>query len=180
MGFDIQTLAFIQCLIFIAQVVVLFVQYRINRTYRGIGWWVVSSILMALGVTLMPFVAVKSLVIFARFANPLMILGQIFVYIGVIQFLEKKVNKWILISIYSMFVLFYLYYMYVNNDISGRTVVVNVTLAVILFLTAQKLFLKKNRLISGSANFTASIFLIYGSLLTIRAFYTFISHSFYF
>jgi len=174
MQFDIQTLAFIQCLIFITQVIVLFVQYRINRTYRGIGWWVVSSILMALGVILMPFVAVKSLVIFARFANPLIILGQIFVYIGVNQFLEKKVNKWIPISIYSIFVSLYSYFMYVNKNISGRTVVVNTTLAVILLMTSQKLFLKKGRLISGSANFTASIFLVYGCLLAIRAIYTLI------
>ena len=35
----IGTLAAVQCLIFITQVIVLFVQYKVVKSYSGIGWW---------------------------------------------------------------------------------------------------------------------------------------------
>ena len=62
--------------------------------------------------------------------------------------------------------------MYVNNDISGRTVVISATLAAISFMTAYSLFLKKDKLISGSANFTAAVFLVQGCVYSVRTFLT--------
>jgi diguanylate cyclase (GGDEF)-like protein/PAS domain S-box-containing protein len=168
MNLDIKTLAFIQSLILVTQVTVLFVQYRVDRTYPGIRWLVLGSTLMALGFIFMPMVTVKSLEMLARFANPLLVLGQIFLYIGITRFLDKKENRRILIWIFAVFIFFYFYYMYVNNDISARTVVVNATLAAIAIMTAYKLFFKKDRLTSGSAIFTATVFLIYGCFLTVR------------
>lgn len=169
MKFDIQTLAFIQSLIFVTQVIVLFVQYRINKTYRGIGWWVLGSTFMALGVIFMPMLTVKSLEMFARIANPLVVLGQIFLYIGILLFLDKKVNRRILFSIFTIFIFSYHYYMYINNDISARTVAINATLAIISIMTAYKLFFRKDKHTSVSSNFTATIFLTYGCFLIVRA-----------
>ena len=171
MKLDIQTLAFIQSLTFVTQVIVLYVQYRVNRTYRGIRWWVMGSTLMALGVIFMPMLTVKSLEMLARIANPLIVLGQIFLYVGVLRFLDKKENRWILISIFVIFVLSYYNYMFLSNDISGRTVVVNTTLATISIMTAYKLFFRRDRFISGSANFTAAVFLIYGCFSLVRTFF---------
>ena len=85
MKFDILTLAFVLSLTFVTQVIVLFLQYRVDRTYRGIRWWVLGSLLMAFSVIFMSLVTVKSLMIFAIFANPLMALGQIFLYIGIMR-----------------------------------------------------------------------------------------------
>ncbi|HBP62747.1 MAG TPA: sensor domain-containing diguanylate cyclase, partial [Desulfosporosinus sp.] len=128
---DVQTLAFILSIIFITQVIALSVQYRMNKTYDGIGWWLLGSSLMALGVIFMPLLTVKSLEIFARIANVLMVLGQICLYIGIMRFLDKKENRWILSSVFAVFVFFYYYFMFINNDISARTVVINATLAII-------------------------------------------------
>ena len=172
MKLDIQTLAFILSLTFVTQIIALSVQYRMNKTYRGIGWWLLGSSLMALGFIFMPLLTVKSLEMLARIANPLLVLGQIYLYIGIIRFLDKKENKRILISIFAVFSLSYYYYMYVNNDISARTVVVTVALATISFMTAYKVFSKRNRLISGAANFTAAVFLAYGCFLIMRTFMT--------
>lgn len=172
MIFDIPTLAFIECLIFVTQVIVLFVQYRVNRVYRGIGWWVLGSALMALGVIFMPLVTVKSLEILARFANPLLALGQIFLYVGVVRFIDKKENRWVLVSIFAIFIFSYYSYIYIYNDISARTVIINATLATIIIMTAYQLFFYKGRFISGAANFTATVFLIYGCLLTVRTIWT--------
>jgi len=157
-------------LTFVSQVIALSVQYRVNRSYRGIGWWLLGSTLMALGVNLMPLVMVKSLEIFARIANPLVVLGQIFLYLSIMQFLDKKENRWILSSIFVVFMLTYYYYMFVDNDISSRTVIITAALATISLMTAYKLFFNKDSRISASANFTAAVFLAYGCFMIIRFF----------
>ena len=177
MKLDTQTLAFILSLAFFTQVIALFIalftQHRaVTRTYHGIGWWLLASGLMALGALFMPLVNVKSLEILARFANPLLVLGQIFLYIGIIRFLDEKENRWMVGSIYFVFILLYYYYMYFSNSISSRTVVINGALATISFLTAYRLFSQKDRFISTSANFTAAVFFIYGVFFTIRIFWT--------
>jgi len=141
-----------------------------HRTYRGFGWWLLGSILMALGVIFMPMLTVKSLEMLARIANPLMFLGQIFLYIGIMRFLDKKENRWLLSSIFVVYILFYYYYMYFYNDISSRTVVVTAGLSAISLMTAYKLFFEKDIRISASANFTAAIFLAFGCFMTIRFF----------
>lgn len=169
MNIEIEILASVQCLIFVSQVIILFVQYRVNRSSRGIKWWVRGSILMALGVVFMPMLTVKSLVIFSMIAYPLIVLGQIFLYIGIMQFLDKKEKRRILGLIFSAFIVFYYYFMFFNNDLSARTVAINVTLAVISITTAYKLFWRKDRQISSSANFTACVFLLYGFYSIIRS-----------
>jgi len=104
----------------------------------------------------------------ARIANPLLALGQIFLYLSIMQFLDEKENRWILSSIYIVFVFFYYFYMYVDNDISSRTIVINATVAIISSMTAYKLFFNKDRRISSSAHFTAAVFLTYGCFITMR------------
>jgi hypothetical protein len=171
MKFDIGILILIQSLTFVTQVIVLFVQYRVNRTYRGIGWWVMGSTFMALGVIFMSMLTVKPLLMLARLSNPLVVLGQIFIYVGIMRFLDKKENRGMLISIFAIFILSYFNYMYFNNSISARTVVINTTLASISIMTAYQLFFKKDRFIAGTANFTATIFFLYGVFLIVRVFF---------
>ena len=168
---EIEIIALVQCLIFLTQVIVLFVQYRINRDYRGIRWWVWGSVLMALGVIFMPMVTIKSLLIFAMISNPLIVLGQILLYVGIMEFLDKKSNRSILCSIYAAFIAFYYYYMFFDNDISARTIAINLTLATITLTTSYRLFFQKDRPRSSSSNFTALVFLLYGCFLATRMFF---------
>lgn len=169
MKLDAQTLIIMWSLALVTQVIALFVQYKIgNRTYRGVEWWLLGTSVTALGVILMPLVTVESLVALAMIANPLVVLGEIFLYIAIIRFLDKKEKRWMLISIYVGFIIVYYYYIFFSNDISSRTVAINVTLAVISFLAAHKLFSEKDKFISSSAKFTATIFLLYGTFSTVR------------
>lgn len=172
MKLDTQTLAIILSLVLVTQVIALFVQYRLNRTYRGIGWWLLGSSIMALGVIFMPMVTVKSLLMLAMISNPLMFLGQIFLYVGIIRFFDEQESRRMLSTIFILFLLSYYYFMFFNNDISSRTLVINAALATISYLAAYKLFSEKGRLISTSASFTAAVFLIYGVFLTMRFFWT--------
>lgn len=177
MRLDIPTLAVTQSMIMIVQAVALLLQYLVNKTYRGIGWWLSGSALLALGCLFTPLVTVKSLLMLARIANPLLVLGHIMLYIGIIRFFDRKESHRFLIPFYTVFLLTYYYFMYGNNDISGRTVVVSTAIAVIELMTAYVLLSIKERHVSTSAHFTGALFLIGGFFLAARAGYTLIMPS---
>ena len=124
---------------------------------------------MALGVIFMPMLMVKSFELLARFANPLVVLGQIFIYFGIMQFLDKKENKRILGLIFAVFVICYYYFMYIDISLSARTVAINAAIALISIMTAVSLFYKKDSGLSSSLNFTAGVFFLYGCFVTARA-----------
>ncbi|MBC7959679.1 MAG: diguanylate cyclase [Vallitaleaceae bacterium] len=168
MKLDIQTLAFIQSLLFITQVMVLFLQYQMNRLYRGIGWWVLGSSVMAVGVLFIQMLQSKPLEILARFANPLIVLGQIFLYVGIMRFIDKKEKKWIIIPVYGIFLSVYYGFMFIDNSISGRTIVLYCILGVFSIGSAYRLFFNKDEFSSSVSKFTACIFLVYGCFSIVR------------
>ena len=168
MQFDIQTLAYISGLTFFAQLVALFFQYMVNRTYRSVSWWLLGSAVMALGVILTPLVSIPSLIYFAIPANQLIILGHIFLYVGVLKFLDKKQNTWALVLFFAVFFIFYNYFIFVKNDISSRTFLIAFSLTVISFMTGATLIFYKNKNSSTSAVFTAVVFLAYGCFSLVR------------
>ena len=170
MKLDIPTLAFISCLTFLTQVIALLIQYFINRTYRGVSWWLLGSAVSALGVIFMPMVSVKSLEILAMLANPLILLGQIFLYIGINRFLDEKKNWRVLLSIFVVFLLGYYFFIFAKNDMFARLLIVAAAFGVIPLMTASRLFLNKDRHITSSANFTAIVFLAYGCFFIVRFF----------
>ena len=173
MNLNTQTLVFILSLSLLAQVIALFVQYRVvNRSYRGIGLWLLGSSLMALGFVFMPFVSVESLLFLAMIANPLMALGQILLYLGIAKFLNKREHRWILSLFFSLFLLAYYYFMFIYSDIAGRTIVINIALAIISFLTAYTLLLEKRKFTSTSVKFSALVFILYGAFLALRVLWT--------
>ena len=174
---NLLTLVFILSLVLITQVLVLFFQYKVIRNYHGIGSWLLGVSLVALAFMFMLMINMKSLHLLARIANPLLISGHIFLYIGIKQFFNHKVNKWIPISIFVIFNLFYYYYMFINNNVTARTLVITVTIAIISFMIAYTLFFKKDRRIYSAANFTASVFLVYGSFYLLRTFRVFMASS---
>ena len=174
MEVEIKMLAFIQFLISFSQVIILVVQYRVNKSSQGIKWWVYGSVLMAMGFIFMPMVLENSLKIFAMIANPLVVLGQIFFYVGIMRFLDKKERKQVLGLIFIVFLILYYYFIFINNDISARTVVVNVSLATVSITTAYQLFRRKDRQNPSSSNFTACVFLLYGFFLIARVLFALI------
>ena len=176
MNVDIRTLFLVLGIVDVMQVIVFFLLYLVNRAYKGIGWWVLGSALSAAGlgiVLLQDVVSIERVSIVA--ASALLVSGQIFLYIGVMRFLGKQENRWLVISVFALFLLAFLYYSYVNNDITARTVIVSVTTAAVSLLTADRLFINKSRPIAASANFTAAVLLVSGGYFMVRALLTLIS-----
>lgn len=167
---DILTLIVVLSLILITQVIALFVQYRVNRNYSGIGYWLVGSTLLVLGFICMSRLTIEYFADFGTIANPLLVLGHIFFYIGIKHFFNRKLNIWIPILIFAVFNLcYYYYYIYINNSLSSRTFVVTLTIAIISFMIAHQLFSRKDRFKSASTNFTGAVFIIYGLFYIVRA-----------
>ncbi len=149
-------------IILATQVVALFVQYKMNIKNSCVGYWLVGSALMTAGFIFMSFVRIEELLFLAMISNPLVILGYVFLYIGVQQFLENKIEKLKPFLIFLIFNLVYYYFMFINNSASARTIVISVALSFISFMISYLIFFKKNKNVSASTRFTGSIFSLYG------------------
>jgi len=168
MEIDIRTLAIVLAIVADIQAIAFFFQYLINKTYRGIGWWVVGSTLAAVGYVLL-LLQDTNPILFIILANTLLISGAVSLYIGITRFLDQKENRWIICAILAIFLIAFFYHTYGNNDITIRTVIFSVTLSIISFLTAMSLFGNKIRSISPSAHLIAAVFLAYGFFFIFRA-----------
>jgi diguanylate cyclase (GGDEF)-like protein/PAS domain S-box-containing protein len=162
MELDVLTLSIISCLVYVCQVIAIFVQYRINKTLIGVKWWLVGTTFSALGVIFMPMVMIPSLLKFSMVAIPLAVLGQIFLYIGIAKFLGRNEKRTVLTVIFTVFIVTYYLFMFGFNSISFRTLVYTATLSVLLIMSAITLFRYKDSGFSSSAKFTGIIFSAFG------------------
>ncbi|HNX23366.1 MAG TPA: diguanylate cyclase [Spirochaetota bacterium] len=173
MKLDISTLVFITSIIFTTQTIAVFVQYKVNKTYNGLGQWLMGAVLQAMGFLLMLTLNIRSIWMLSIFANPLVYSGQIILYIGIVKFLDKKERRWFSISLFAVYIIPYFYFIFINNSIFGRSIVVSSSAAVIALIIAYTLFSDdKKKHFSSSANFTASVFFAYGCLQTVITFFT--------
>lgn len=160
----------------VIQVIVFFFLYRVNRADRGIGWWSLGSALSATGLGLLLLWDTHwSEQVSATSAGTLLVLGQLFLYIGVVRFLGSQENRWVIFSGFALFVATFFFFSYLANDAAARTVIVSAAAAVVSLLTADRLFVNKTRPIAASANFTAAVLLVSGGYFLVRAVATLIS-----
>ncbi len=162
MKLDIATLVLVTSIVFLTQTVGVFLQFRVNKAYRGLGWWLAGVILFALGFLLMPLVLVPSLRSFAGFANPLVILGLFFLGVGVDEFFGRKKAfrpSYLLpvlgIGLYSLFV-------FLPGGMRGRSAVVAATTSAVALRIAWLLFRERKARFRESISFCAAVFAAYG------------------
>ena len=169
MGIDIRTIIVVLGITHLLQILVLSYQYKINKTYQGVGWWLLWSITVIIGFIFMllrqnPFCSQLAIV----GQNIMITLGVVFIYIGILRFLDKKENQRIILSALSAFILIFIYFVYIQNNIYIRSIVLCLTWATISFITAYTLYTYQKPSIRISANFTCFIFLIHGGVFTYR------------
>jgi len=175
MKLDIETLANILGIVLMLQVIALYVQYRVNKAYKGIGLWLLGSTLMVAGSLLMPLVYLKSpLMLLSALANPLVVGGQVFIYWGIIRFLGVKANKRVPIVIFSIFFITYYFFVFGANSMTGRSLVISTTNMVLMMLTSYMLFRNSDKSILTSARFGAIVFAVFGAYSITRTILGFI------
>jgi len=165
MNLDLRTLAFILSLTCLTQVIALAMQYSENKTHRGNGWWLLGSIAMALGFISLSLGSIQAIGTIGLVGNPLLILGRVCMLVGTLRFLGRKENTWALALSFFALVSTYYYFLLLRDNISARTVIVSGAIALYSLLTAHVLFTCAHRNYSGSARFTALVFLAHGCYL---------------
>lgn len=165
MEIDIRTLVIILGFTHLMQFLVFFHQFRVIKTYHGIGWWLMWSIAEAIGFGFMLLRNIPSMLPFTIIVqNSMIVAGTVFLYFGVRRFFDRKVNLKLIIPVVSVFFAGMLYFLFIDENIRVRTVIISATLAIISFITAHSLIVNKIRSIRASANFNAVIFLVHGCI----------------
>ena len=101
---EIRTMVLILGVTHLMQVIVFYQQSLVNKRYQGVGWWLLWSGAEVIGFSFILFrntTPLLPLVIILQ--NSMIVAGTVFLYIGVKQFFNKKVNLRIIIPIISVF-----------------------------------------------------------------------------
>ena len=169
MDIDIRTFVLLLGITHLIQVAVFYQQYKTNKSYQGVGWWLMWSIAEIVGFAGMLLRGIPSIHLIAMIIrNSGIFLGTIFVYIGVMRFLDKKVNPKIIFSVSTFFIIAIVCFVYVDDNAFMRYVIFNAAVAGTALLTAYVLFVHKMPSITTSAHFNTAVFLVHCSFFTYR------------
>lgn len=163
----IRILAIVLSLLSVGQVSVLYIQHRINRRFRCIIWWTLGAMLQAIGYSLLLFLQVEELYSITYFGFPFVVAGQIYIFKGILVFLNRKYRKDVLLGGYIFFIILYLYYSLIVDNIVIRSVIVSFSIALILAFSAWYLIRETNRVNQITANYVAIIYFIHMLFLLI-------------
>ncbi|PKL15729.1 MAG: sensor domain-containing diguanylate cyclase, partial [Spirochaetae bacterium HGW-Spirochaetae-5] len=105
-------------------------------------------------------------------ANALILAGTVFLYIGIMRFFDKKENRGLIISIFSVYILSFIYYTYFNDYITSRTVIIYGIMGAVSFLIAWSIFFYKTVSVGASANFNTALFFTQGCFFSFRSIIT--------
>lgn len=170
MNLDLKTLILVLGITHLMQVLVFYHQYKVNKQYKGIGWWLLWSAAESIGFIFMLLRSVPEIQTYMiLFQNIFIVSGTVFIYIGVMRFLDKKENLKIIIPAFIVFFVVHLFFVLIIDNIQIRSINVNTTLALISYLTAYSLFNNNTPSIRATTVFNAFIFIFHGSLFTYRS-----------
>ena len=165
MKIDIPTLIIIIGLTHVMQVLVFFYQFRVNKSYKGPGWWLLWSAAEVVGFIAMLFRGNPSLLpVVIIVQNSMIVAGTVFLYTGVRRFLDKPVNLKLILPVVVAFFTGLLFFLFVNNEIQIRSSIISATLAVISLFTAQSLFASKSHVLKTTTRFNAIVFLVHSGI----------------
>ena len=168
MVLDVFTITFIGSIVQISLTILIFLQYKVNKHYQGIGLWFTGSVLLSFSFIFMFLYSSDSFWKFSILGNPFVILGHLFFYLGITRFFETKAKKYLLFFYTGISIITYLCYIFFVNDTVIRALVVGSYLAIISLLTSCKLFHRKNKIILTTAKFLGYLFLFYGVFQLIK------------
>jgi PAS domain S-box-containing protein len=169
---ELHTLVVALAIINALQLLAIFFQYRINRAYQSIRWWLLGSAVVAIGyISLLLRETASISQISIVLSNVLFISGLIFYYFGITQFLEKRDGRKIIILSLTAYIITIIFFTYANDNIEARTVIQSASIAIISFLTVHALLSKRPRTIATSINFMAIVIMAQACFFTFRTAY---------
>ena len=159
MKIDIYTFAIVLGIVYAIQIVIFFIEYNNNRSYRGPGWWLIWSTAAILGFL---FMVARQLQSFEHFAilgqNAMFILSISFVFIGIKQFLNKPVEfKWISL-VYILFLLPFSYFDFIVDSIHYRTIIIWTTVFFICSFYGYDLYKSRPKTLDIALNICIMVF----------------------
>ena len=163
---DLHTLAIVLALGNLLQVIALFAQYRLNRTYVGLGWWTAGTAAVALGFAaafLQDHPTLGSLATVA--ATAMFASGMALYYVGLRRFLGRRERHWRLVVFCTSATLVATYFTYLDANVAARLVTLAVAMAALSFLSAHTLIAHRTHSLATSAYSLALVFLAQGVLL---------------
>lgn len=169
MTIDIKTVILITGISHILQVIVFLHLYKSMKNIKGPGWWLLWSGAESVGFILILFrnvVAHTEIIIALQ--NPVILAGTLFIYIGIMKFLEKEINKKLVLSLLISFTLFHWFFLFGINNIAARTLIFDLCISFIGFYTASMLLKYRTPGINSTCVFNAVLFLIHGTLFAYR------------
>ncbi len=169
MSLHIPTATILAAVVFATQSTALIFQFLLNRSYRGPGWWLAGTVVKAVGFLLMTVSDERFLWIVSILANPLVVLGQVFLNLGIRRFLGLKRSRSVAVALYGIFLAAYVCFLYIDTGVTGRSIVVLVSSAGISAATALALYFRGGRPFRHSAFYTAAVFLAHALAQTAAA-----------
>ncbi len=146
---DLYTLAIVQSLMSIVQMVVLFIQYRLNKTYAGLGWWAAGSAALSLGFGVAILWKIPIIGKIAMIASVAMVAsGMALLYVGVLRFFGQREPRGWLIVFCTLITVIGVYFTVIDDRIEIRRLIVSVVVAAMSLLLARGLFIYRIRSLS--------------------------------
>ena len=169
MDLDIRTLIFVLGLLHLIQVIVFYYQYATNRGFPGVKWWLLWSTAEVVGfgamlVRTVPFMLMGAILV----QNAMILLGVIFLYAGILRFLNRRENRGLLVSLFVTYLAAQVYFLVAHDHYEARGVLVSAGLAVVAFMSARALWAYSPRTIHALARFMAVTFLLHGAYHAVR------------
>ncbi len=150
-------------------VIALYVQYRIDKTHHGLGWWMFGIAFIALGSAFYSLRVIPALANVSIIGNNILFITGIFLLCtGVHRFFDRREPRNWLIVLGAFYVLSIIYFTLIDDNFIIRRSIFSFSTAIISFLTAQVLLIYKTRQVTSSSRFLAFIFIMNGIFLCVR------------
>ncbi|HNW52490.1 MAG TPA: PAS domain-containing sensor histidine kinase [Prolixibacteraceae bacterium] len=170
MGTEVLTMSFIIMIVFLIQSGALLILYQTNRKYRGVFLWFLGCICFSLGFLSICFRSYPLLNILSVFTSNLFyIAGLLFLHVGSLRFIERKVNYYLLALFFSLFSFSIVYFTVIDNNVNARIATFSLASALILFFTAFLIVRTDLKSIQKTVKGISILFFTTSALMVLRA-----------
>ncbi|MEG0370821.1 MAG: PAS domain S-box protein [Clostridium sp.] len=166
---DFVTFGVITSVINILSFFILCFNMKLNKNIREFKLWIIGNGLNSLGVLLLIVREISSnQFITVVVGNELIILGTICIYIGIMRFVNEKVNYRMITLSYVAFTIVYIYLTYFNDNIVLRIIVFSFFISIYIILAGLIILKNKDYYLKPVTNFLGGVLLIQGFFFAIR------------